>query len=75
MIKEVDDVASYIVVSNFKVERQKGEGFNDNVKPKIIPITKSLFKLLLRLGYNENKGSHDYILAPNRRASTQAMIT
>lgn len=74
MIKEVDNQPSYIVIPNFKVLRQKGEGFNDNVKPKIIPITKSLYTLLLRLGYNENKGSHDYVITTNRKPSTKALM-
>ncbi|EDP96490.1 tyrosine-type recombinase/integrase [Kordia algicida OT-1] len=74
MIKETNNEPSYIVVSNLKVERQKGKAFADNVKPKIIPITQSLMKLLLRLGYNENIGSHEYILAPNRKAKTQSMM-
>ena len=75
MIKEVDHKPTYIEVPNFKVLRLKGEGYNDDVPPKIIPITKSLFKLLLRLGYNENKGSHDYILEPERgRTSSKALM-
>ena len=74
MIKEVENEPSYIIVSNLKVERQKGKEFADNVKPKVIPVTQSLYILLLRLGYNENKGSHDYILAPNRKAKTQSMM-
>ncbi|WP_430409191.1 tyrosine-type recombinase/integrase [Kordia sp.] len=75
MIKVVDDEPSYIVVPNLKVLRQKGEGFNDNVAPKIIPITQSLKKLLLRLGYNENMGSHEYILSPDRsKTSTNAIM-
>jgi len=74
MIKEIENEPTYIAVSNLKVERQKGDGFNDNVAPKIIPVTKSLFKLLLRLGYNENKGSHEYILEPDRTKTSTAAI-
>ncbi len=74
MIKEIENEPTYIAVPNLKVERQKGDGFNDNVAPKIIPITKSLFKLLLRLGYNENKGSHDYILVPDRSKTSASAI-
>ncbi|EDP94688.1 hypothetical protein U8527_07000 [Kordia algicida OT-1] len=75
MIKEIENEPTYIVVPNLKVQRQKGEGFNDNVAPKIIPVTKSLLKLLLRLGYNENKGSHNYILVPDRsKTSTIAIM-
>lgn len=75
MIKVIDNEPSYIVVPNLKVLRQKGEGFNDNVAPKIIPITQSLKKLILRLGYNENLGSHDYILVPDRsKTSTNTIM-
>lgn len=74
MIKEINNKPTYIEVSNLKVERLKGEGYNDNVAPKIIPITKSLYKLLLRLGYNENKGSHEYILVPDRKKTSTNAI-
>ena len=74
MVKEVNNEPSYIIISNFKVERQKGEGFADNVAPKVIPVTQSLFKLLLRLGYNEFKGSHEYILAPDRKSKPKSMM-
>ena len=74
MIKEVNNEPTYIVVSNLKVERQKGEGYNDNVAPKIIPITKSLKRLLLRMGYTKNKTSTAYILAPDRAGTSMTAI-
>ncbi|WP_298419792.1 hypothetical protein [uncultured Kordia sp.] len=70
MIKEVENRPTYILVPNLKVERQKGKGFNDNVPPKIIPVTTSLNLLLHRLGYEEKKGSHEYILCPDRSKIT-----
>ena len=53
-------------MKNFKVERQLGEGFNDNVIPKIIPITKSLLKLLYRMGYEKKQDLEEYILCYDR---------
>ncbi|WP_046758013.1 site-specific integrase [Kordia jejudonensis] len=74
MVKEIDNKPTYIEVPNFKVLRLKGDGYNDNVPPKIIPITKSLYKLLLRLGYNENKGSHEHVLVPDRSKTSANAI-
>jgi len=75
MIHEVNNEPTYIQVRNLKVERLKGEGFNENVAPKVIPVTKSLKKLLFRMGYENKKGSSQYILQPDRRkTSTYAMM-
>lgn len=75
MIHEINHEPTYIKVRNLKVERQKGEGFNDNVAPKIIPITKSLLKLLHRLGYENKKGTDEYLLVPDRtKTSTYAIM-
>ncbi|OEJ98554.1 hypothetical protein A8C32_04950 [Flavivirga aquatica] len=57
MIKSIKGELSYIEMSNLKVERQLGEGFNENVALKIIPITRSLLKLLYRMGYEKYKDS------------------
>ena len=48
------------------MERILGEGFNDNVKTNIIPITKDLYNLLIKLGYNKLKGSDNFIICPDR---------
>lgn len=75
MIQYVDNEPTYILMKNLKVERQLGEGFNDNVAPKIIPITKSLKNLLYRLGYDNKKGRDEYILVPDRtKTSTYAIM-
>ena len=50
MITESNDEPIYITVRNLKIERQKGEGFNENVAPKIIPVTKSLKKTIIPNG-------------------------
>ena len=65
---------AYILVNNLKVERQRGEGFNQNVALKIIPITKSLKKLLLRMKYEQMKGSQAYLLAPDRTKTSSDKI-
>ncbi len=66
MIYEKEGVPSYIMIANYKVERQKGEGFNDNVKPKFFPITVSLKKTLYDMGYEIKKGKDEYLLHPDR---------
>ncbi len=66
MIKKIKNKPSFIEVPNYKVEKQLGDGFNDNVPPKIIPITKSLMKTLMRLGFTQYENSNNFILAPDR---------
>lgn len=63
----------FIEIRNFKVERQKGEGFNANVQPKIIPITKKLLKLLYKMGLEEKIGTDEYILHPERITTTSTI--
>lgn len=75
MIKDIDNEPTYIAVRNLKVERQVGDGYNDNIAPKIIPITKSLKKLLYRMGYETKKGLDQYLLSPDRsETSTYAIM-
>ncbi|MDH7448408.1 tyrosine-type recombinase/integrase [Aquimarina sp. 2201CG14-23] len=66
MIHFKNEKPHFIEIRNFKVERQKGEGFNANVQPKIIPITNELLKLLYKLGLEEKIGADKYILHPER---------
>ncbi len=66
MIHEKDGKPSYIAVSNLKVERNLGDGYNENVKPKIIPITKGLMTVLLDMGYENYKGLDRFLIAPER---------
>lgn len=70
MIREKDDEPVYIEVPNLKVKRKKGERFNTDVPPKIIPITKSLKNILYRLRYDINKGKDRYILNPDKRTDS-----
>lgn len=75
MIREKDGEPVYIEVPNLKVKRKKGEYFNQNVPPKIVPVTKSLKNILYRLGYKMNKGKDRYLLNPDKRtaSSTKSM--
>ena len=66
MIYLLDEETKFIKVDNLKVERDKGEGYNDNVAPKIITITKGLMKFLNTLGYENKKGSDEFIVFPDR---------
>ena len=74
MIQSIEGEPVYIAINNYKVERQLGEGFNDNVVPKIIPITKSLLKLLHRMGYETKKGRDEYLLSPDRTQTSAYAI-
>lgn len=75
MVHKINGEIAYIEFNNLKVERMLGEGYNDNVNTNIIPITKDLKKLLLRLGYNKQKNSSEYILCPDRtNQSTQTIM-
>ncbi|WP_046756577.1 tyrosine-type recombinase/integrase [Kordia jejudonensis] len=74
MIFEKDNIPMYIEMRNLKVERQLGDGFNEDVTPKIIPITKDLRDLLNRLGYKKYRRKDRYLLNPNRTESSTAYM-
>lgn len=75
MIHEMDGEPAYIMIKNLKVERQLGDGFNENVAPKIVPVTKGLKNILNRLGYTEKRGTDDYIICPDRSGiSTKSIM-
>ncbi|WP_299210783.1 phage integrase SAM-like domain-containing protein [uncultured Dokdonia sp.] len=74
MVKYVENEPSYLEVPNLKVERGKGIGFNDDVPPKIIPITVDLLDLLNRLGFEEKKNTKEYLLNMNRETSPNVLI-
>lgn len=74
MIHEINNEMAYIEYKNLKVERILGEGHNDNVSTNIIPITKSLKELLLKLGYNTNKSTTEYIICPERAKQSTLTI-
>ncbi|WP_299212556.1 hypothetical protein [uncultured Dokdonia sp.] len=74
MVKYVNSEPSYLEVPNLKVERGKGIGFNDDVPPKIIPITVDLMELLNRLGFKEKKDTNGYLLDMNRETSPNVLM-
>jgi site-specific recombinase XerD len=74
MVHKIDGEIAYIEFDNLKVERILGDGFNDNVDTNIIPITKDLKNLLLRLNYEEKKNTDDYILYPDRDTQSTPTI-
>jgi len=53
----------YIDVPNYKVGRIMKE---ENRKHRKVPMTRGLKKLLAELGYEKNKGSDNYIIAPEQ---------
>jgi len=69
MIREKDGEPVNIEVPNLKVKRKKGERFNADVPPKIIPTTKSLKNILYRLQYDINKGKDKYLLNSDKRTT------
>ncbi len=67
-----------IKVEDFKVNKSKNLTKKEDVKYIYIPVIAPLKKLLIDLGYNENKGKDMYILAPNekmRRDSIKDLIS
>lgn len=54
-----------IKVEDFKVNKSKNLTKKEEVKYIYIPVIAPLKKLLIDLGYEENKGKDMYILAPN----------
>ncbi len=74
MIHEINNIISYIEFNNLKVERMLGDGYNDNVQTNVIPITQDLKELLFKLGYEEHKGSSEFIICPNREKTSTKTI-
>jgi len=58
-----DDGILYIRVEDFKVNRIQDRTDSDK-KYNYIPVTKSLYTLLVKLGYEKLKDTDEYILAP-----------
>ncbi len=62
----------YIQVIDYKVSRQKGQE-KDNPKYIYVPVTNELKDLLVRIGYENYKGSAKYILAPEETMKRETM--
>jgi integrase len=58
---ELENGVEVFGINNLKVNRIK-TGLDDGQYKRYIPVTKSLKKLLIELGYDEKKGTHTYIL-------------
>jgi integrase len=61
---EKDGTPLYIKIEDYKVNRIQKHSNEESKSYIYIPVTDSLHKLLLKLGYEENKGTDKYILAP-----------
>ena len=53
-----------IIVQDYKVNKSKGISDIEELKMIHIPVISQLKNLLLELGYEENRGKNEYILAP-----------
>ncbi len=72
-IIELDGGIELFGIANLKPNRIKSG--NDNGRYiRYIPITRSLKKLLIELGYNEKKGSDAYILEADKETSRKHLI-
>ena len=64
----------FIKVEDFKVNRSQNRFTEEEKKYIKIPVTDSLYQLLLDLNYEKYKGTDNYILAPEeKRQRTKAM--
>ena len=63
-ITEENGMPIYIVYEDIKVNKIQNRKTEKNKKFGYIPVTNNLHKLLIKLGYEENKGKDKYILAP-----------
>jgi integrase len=59
-----------IVTKNLKVERIT----NKTYKPKVVPIHSKLEELLIKLGWEKNSSSDEYIIKPKRTAKIETMM-
>jgi integrase len=73
IIENVQGEPVTIKVEDFKVNRSRSLTKKEEVKYIFIPIIAPLKKLLLELGYEENKGKDLFILAPNEKMSRDSM--
>jgi integrase len=62
-----------IKVEDFKVNKSKNLTKKEEVKYIYIPVIAPLKKLLIELGYEENKGKDMYILAPYEKMQRDSM--
>ncbi|WP_298546225.1 hypothetical protein [uncultured Aquimarina sp.] len=66
----------YIEVPNLKVQRSNQTlGKSKIVAPKIIPVTKGLHEILIRMGYHKKKNNDQFIIYPNRENKSMDWLT
>ena len=62
-----------IRVEDYKVNRKNNLSEKEEVKYIYIPVISPLKKLLIELGYEQNKGKDMYVLAPNDNMNRESM--
>ncbi|MES2592179.1 MAG: hypothetical protein V4608_09865 [Bacteroidota bacterium] len=71
-----DGDLSHIEIEHFKKNRANRNIIGDGeLENKDVPINKDLEKLLIELGYEENKNKDKYILSPEETCSRKNMMT
>jgi integrase len=65
-IKEDENGFKFIKVQDYKVNRIWNKSGKGELKFIYIPVTKELMDLLMELGYEENKNTDKFLIAPER---------
>jgi integrase len=73
IIENSEGAPMTIKVEDFKVNKSKNLTKKEGVKYIYIPVIAPLKKLLIDLGYEENKGKDMFILAPNEKMQRDSM--
>ena len=73
IIENSEGAPMTIKVEDFKVNKSKNLTKKEGVKYIYIPVIAPLKKLLIDLGYEENKGRDMFILAPNEKMQRDSM--
>jgi len=70
-IYEDENGTKFFMINNLKVERILN---SNNSRKKYFPINEDLYDFLLGMGYNEKKGTSDYILFPERKVKSTTIM-
>ncbi|MCD6019731.1 MAG: hypothetical protein K0S53_2852 [Bacteroidetes bacterium] len=74
IVLDEEDEMAYIEIPDFKTSRIKSRIRSDeDYKMKKIVITKEFSDLLFSMGYNENKGKDEFIIAPHETLSREGI--
>jgi integrase len=74
IIENTDGELISIRVDDFKVNRSNDLSMKEAKKSIYVPIISPLKNLLLKLGYQENKGKDKYILAPDETMKRRTIM-